>query len=170
MSTPNESQLQETRVFKPSKEFSRKARVKSLAQYRQLWEESVKRPDKFWAREAAELLWNKKWTKVLDWKVPFAKWFVGGELNVSHNCLDRHVQAGDGDRVAYHWEGEPGDTRTITYAQLQTEVCRTANALLSLGLKAGDRVVYSKYAGTEVKLDNEEFVILKQNDILAIVK
>src|SRR5688572_19770071 len=91
MSNNTESQLQENRVFKPSKEFSKKARIQNLAQYRKLWEESVHQPEKFWAREAAELLWNKKWTKVLDWKCPNAKWFVDGKLNVSENCLDRHL-------------------------------------------------------------------------------
>ena len=78
---------------------------------------------------------------MLDWDdAPFAKWFVGGQLNVAYNCVDRHVEAGHGDQVAFHWEGEPGDTRTITYADLQREVCKTANALASLGVQAGDRV------------------------------
>ncbi|GLW51315.1 acetyl-coenzyme A synthetase [Streptomyces sp. NBRC 14336] len=95
----------------------------------------------FWARQAGELDWDTEWSEVLDWSdAPFARWFTGGKLNVAYNCVDRHVAAGHGDQVAFHWEGEPGDTRTITYAELRREVCRTANALLSLGLRAGDRV------------------------------
>ncbi|HEY6071766.1 MAG TPA: acetyl-coenzyme A synthetase N-terminal domain-containing protein, partial [Chthoniobacterales bacterium] len=82
-----ESLLKEKRVFKPSKNFSEKARVKSLQQYRRMYQESIKRPDKFWAREASELLWQKRWRKVLEWKAPFAKWFIGGKLNLSENCL-----------------------------------------------------------------------------------
>ncbi|BCL23544.1 acetate--CoA ligase [Streptomyces tuirus] len=95
----------------------------------------------FWAEQAAQLDWDTEWTEVLDWTdAPYARWFTGGKLNVAYNCVDRHVAAGHGDQVAFHWEGEPGDTRTITYAELRREVCRTANALLSLGLRAGDRV------------------------------
>ncbi|MEV7129373.1 acetate--CoA ligase [Streptomyces sp. NPDC093260] len=95
----------------------------------------------FWARQATRLHWGTEWTRVLDWSdAPFARWFVGGRLNVAYNCVDRHVEAGHGDQVAFHWEGEPGDTRTITYADLRREVCRAANALLSLGLRTGDRV------------------------------
>ena len=92
----------------------------------------------FWARQARELVtWFDDFDTVLDWQLPFAKWFVGGTLNVSYNCLDRHVEAGRGDKVAYHWEGEPGDTRTITYAELLDEVCRFANVLKGLGCRAG---------------------------------
>jgi acetyl-CoA synthetase len=96
----------------------------------------------FWDRQARELIaWDQAWTEVLDWsRKPFAKWFVGGRLNASVNCVDRHVSAGHGDRVAIHFEGEPGDTRTVTYAELHAEVCRAANALTSLGIGAGDRV------------------------------
>ncbi|KQS68697.1 acetate--CoA ligase [Modestobacter sp. Leaf380] len=95
----------------------------------------------FWADAAQRLEWSKPWGEVLDWTdPPFAKWFVGGELNVAANCVDRHVTAGNGDKVAYHWVGEPGDTRTITYAQLKDEVCKAANALTALGVQAGDRV------------------------------
>ncbi|MFF8846468.1 acetate--CoA ligase [Streptomyces sp. NPDC015127] len=95
----------------------------------------------FWAQQAGRLDWETGWDEVLDWSdAPFARWFTGGKLNVAHNCVDRHVEAGHGDQVAFHWEGEPGDTRTITYADLRREVCKTANALLSLGLTAGDRV------------------------------
>jgi len=95
----------------------------------------------FWAEQAQRLTWAQPWTQVLDWSgAPFAKWFVGGKLNVAYNCVDRHVEAGFGSQVAYHWEGEPGDTRSITYAELQDEVCRAANALIALGVNAGDRV------------------------------
>ncbi|MCX5055144.1 MULTISPECIES: acetate--CoA ligase [unclassified Streptomyces] len=95
----------------------------------------------FWAAAAARLDWAQPWKQVLDWSgAPFARWFVGGRLNAAYNCLDRHVAAGLGDRVAFHWEGEPGDTRTLTYAELTQEVCRAANALESLGVHAGDRV------------------------------
>src|SRR6059058_2963136 len=95
----------------------------------------------FWATQARRLHWDKEWDRVLDWdNPPFAKWFVGGTLNVAYNCVDRHVEAGHGDQVAYHWEGEPGDTRTLTYAQLKDEVCRAANALAALGVQTGDRV------------------------------
>src|SRR2546423_5851026 len=86
-----ESHLIEKRVFKPSKDFAKKARIKSLEQYRRMYRESIKRPDKFWAREAGELLWRKRWRRVLEWKPPFAKWFVGGKLNPSRNCLYRHL-------------------------------------------------------------------------------
>jgi acetyl-CoA synthetase len=95
----------------------------------------------FWETQARRLTWSEEWDEVLDWtNPPFAQWFVGGKLNVAYNCLDRHVEAGHGDQVAYHWEGEPGDTRTLTYAQLTEDVCRAANALLELGIQAGDRV------------------------------
>ncbi|WP_448611303.1 acetate--CoA ligase [Geodermatophilus sp. URMC 60] len=95
----------------------------------------------FWAEQAERLSWAQKWDEVLDWSnPPFAKWFVGGKLNVAYNCVDRHVEAGHGEQVAYHWEGEPGDTRSITYAQLKDEVSKAANALLELGIQAGDRV------------------------------
>src|SRR5205085_5836045 len=95
----------------------------------------------FWAEQARRLTWEREWDEVLDWSnAPFAKWFVGGRLNVAYNCVDRHVEDGHGDQVAYHWEGEPGDTRTLTYAQLKDAVCRAANALVELGVRTGDRV------------------------------
>ncbi|TFV79085.1 acetate--CoA ligase [Blastococcus sp. CT_GayMR20] len=95
----------------------------------------------FWAEQARRLTWTQEWDEVLDWSnPPFAKWFVGGKLNVAYNCVDRHVEDGHGDQVAYFWEGEPGDTRRITYAELKDEVCKAANALLELGVRAGDRV------------------------------
>src|ERR1700744_2745747 len=95
----------------------------------------------FWAKQAKRLAWATPFTEVLDWaNAPFAKWFADGKLNVAYNCVDRHVEAGLGDRVAIHWEGEPGDGRSLTYSDLQVEVCKAANALTSLGLVAGDRV------------------------------
>jgi acetyl-CoA synthetase len=136
-----ESHLVEKRVFKPSKEFSKKARIGSLAEYKSLWEESVKRPDKFWAREASELVWQQKWTKVLEWKEPFAKWFVGGKLNVSENCLDRHLGTPRQNKAAILWEGEPGEKRALTYQQLHREVCKFANVLKAHHVKKGERVI-----------------------------
>ena len=94
----------------------------------------------FWEEQARRLHWHEPWSTALEWESPFAKWFVGGRLNVAYNCLDRHVLAGNGGKVAFHWEGEPGDTRTLTYDDLLREVCKAANALTSLGVEAGDRV------------------------------
>ena len=127
----------EERTFPPSAEFAAAALVSDDSLYR----EADADYEAFWARQARELLtWSRDFDTILEWKLPDAKWFLGGELNVSANCLDRHVAAGIGDRVAYHWEGEPGDTRTITYADLLGEVQQFANALKSLGLERGDRV------------------------------
>lgn len=113
----------------------------ALTSDRSLYEEAEADYEAFWARQARELLtWRKDFTSVLEWDLPFAKWFSDGQLNVSENCLDRHVEAGLGDKVAYYWEGEPGDTRTLTYADLLTEVKKFANVLLDLGLEKGDRV------------------------------
>ncbi len=136
-----ESHQHENRVFPPSKEFSKQAHVGSMAAYKKLWKESIEKPDKFWAREASELTWQKKWDKVLDWKPPFAKWFVGGKLNVSENCLDRHLDGPRRNKAAIIWEGEPGDKRTLTYAQLHREVCKFANVLKANGVKRKDRVI-----------------------------
>lgn len=141
MSQNIESHLIEKRVFKPAKEFAKKARVSSLKQYKEMWEESVQKPDKFWGREAAELTWQQKWTKVLDWKLPNAKWFVGGKLNVSENCLDRHLGTARANKAAIIWEGEPGEKRTLTYQQLHREVAKFANVLKRNGVKKGDRVI-----------------------------
>src|SRR4051795_6059522 len=106
-----------------------------------VYEEASRDRLAFWAQAAERLTWAQRWDEVLDWSnPPFAKWFVGGRLNVAYNCVDRHVEAGHGEQVAYHWVGEPGDTRTITYAQLKDEVCKAANALVELGVQAGDRV------------------------------
>ena len=142
MSSKNiESHLVEKRVFKPSKQFSKKARIGSMSAYKKLWEESIKRPDKFWAREAAELCWQEPWKKVLEWKAPFAKWFIKGKLNVSENCLDRHLGTARQNKAALLWEGELGEKRTLTYQQLHREVCRFANVLKEHSVKKGDRVI-----------------------------
>ncbi len=126
----------EERTFPPPDGFRRGALVSDDSLHRaadQDWQG-------FWEDQARQLDWIEPWSKTLEWDLPFAKWFVGGKLNVSANCLDRHVEAGRGDRVAYHWEGEPGDTRTITYAELLDEVARFANVLKGLGVSRGDRV------------------------------
>jgi acetyl-CoA synthetase len=136
-----ESHLIEERVFKPPKEFAKNARIKSLAQYRKMYRESIRSPDRFWAREAKELTWHKSWKKVLDWKAPFAKWFVGGQLNLSENCLDRHLAGPRRNKAAIIWEGEPGEKRTLTYQQLHREVCRFANVLRRNKIRKGDRVI-----------------------------
>ncbi len=141
MSNAIESHLVEKRVFKPSRDFSKKARIQSMEQYRKMWKESVTKPEKFFAREASELLWQKKWTKVLQWKCPDAKWFIGGKLNVSENCLDRHLSGPRKTKAAIIWEGEPGEKRVLTYQQLHREVCRFANVLKRNGTKKGDRVL-----------------------------
>src|SRR5688572_24086166 len=127
----------EDRTFPPPDWFTKDALVTD----RSLHDEAEADYEAFWAKQARELLtWQQDFDTVLEWDLPFAKWFIGGKLNVSENCLDRHVAAGRGDKVAFHWEGEPGDTRTITYAQLLDEVQRFANVLKSLGVKKGDRV------------------------------
>ena len=127
----------EERTFPPSPEFKAAALTSDDSLYR----EADADYEAFWARQARELLtWNSDFDTTLEWELPFAKWFIGGTLNVSENCLDRHVANGIGDRVAYHWEGEPGDTRTITYANLLEEVKKFANVLKGLGLEKGDRI------------------------------
>ena len=132
-----EDYLHENRLFPPSPEFKANALTSDDSLYR----EADADYEAFWARQARELLtWNSDFTSTLEWELPFAKWFVGGTLNVSENCLDRHIANGIGDRVAYYWEGEPGDKRTITYADLLEEVKKFANVLKGLGLKRGDRV------------------------------
>lgn len=134
------SVLKEDRVFAPSAAFSQQAHIKSMAEYEQLYHEAETDPDGYWARIASELDWFKPWDKVLEWNYPFAKWFVGGEINISYNCLDRHLNTWRKNKAALIWEGEPGDSRTLTYQQLHREVCRCANALKKLGIQKGDRV------------------------------
>src|SRR5256885_4732147 len=136
-----ESHLKEKRVFKPAKDFAQKARIKNLAQYRRMYRESIRQPDKFWSREANELSWQKRWRKVLEWKAPFAKWFIGGQLNLSENCLDRHLATHRRNKAAIIWEGEPGEQRTLTYQQLHRDVCRFANVLKRNKIKKGDRII-----------------------------
>jgi len=131
-----EALFAENRTFPPPPDFVAAANYADLA----IYERANADPEAFWAEEAESLSWIRKWDQVLDWDPPFAKWFIGGKLNVAYNCLDRHVEAGRGDRVAFHWEGEPGDTKSITYSELLTSVCRTANALKELGVQKGDRV------------------------------
>ncbi len=136
-----ESILQEKRLFHPSPEFSQKARIKSLDEYRQLYEKAKADPQTFWAELAEkELHWFQRWDIVLDWQPPFAKWFVNGKINISYNCLDRHLTTWRRNKAALIWEGEPGDSRTLTYAQLHREVCQFANVLKQLGVQKGDRV------------------------------
>ena len=136
-----ESGLQEKRVFYPSAEFSSQAQVKSLDEYQQLYDRAQADPQTFWAELAEqELHWFQPWHTVLDWQPPFAQWFVGGQTNVSYNCLDRHLTTWRRNKAALIWEGEPGDSRTLTYAQLHREVCQFANALKQLGVGKGDVV------------------------------
>lgn len=141
MSENIETHLHEKRIFKPSKDFSKQARISSMAEYKRLHQESIEKPSTFWAREAKELAWQKKWSKVLAWKAPFAEWFVGGKLNVSESCLDQHLTTHRRNKAAIIWEGEPGETRTLTYLQLHREVCLFANVLLNQGIKSKDRVI-----------------------------
>ena len=125
----------ENRTFPPTKEFASQANAKQ-----EIYERADKDYLAFWEEQAGNLYWHKKWDQVLDWQSPFAKWFIGGKLNASYNALDRHVLEGRGDRIAFLFEGEPGDSKQITYSQLLTEVKKCANALTSLGIKSGDRV------------------------------
>src|SRR3981081_4127156 len=142
MSTNIESHLIENRLFKPPKTFSKTAYISSFSEYEELYRRSIKNPEKFWAQQASELLvWRKKWKTVLEWKAPFAKWFVGGKLNVSENCLDRHLSGPRRNKAAIIWDGEPGERRTLTYQQLHREVCKFANVLKRNRVQKGDRVV-----------------------------
>jgi acetyl-CoA synthetase len=127
--------LDEQREYAPPEGFRDRARVRDEA----IYAEASRDPEAFWAKEAESLAWRRRWDRVLEWKLPFAKWFVGGRLNLSENCLDRHL-ATRRDKPAIVWEGEPGDERTLTYGELHAEVCRFANALAALGVRRGDRV------------------------------
>ncbi len=127
----------ELRKFPPSPNFVANAHVSDESMY----DEATADHEKFWDRQARELVdWNEPWTQVCEWDLPYSEWFVGGKLNVSYNCLDRHVLAGKGSKVAFFWEGEPGDTRVVTYSELLEEVQKFANVLKSLGVEKGDRV------------------------------
>jgi acetyl-CoA synthetase len=126
----------ESRIYEPAKDFATNANAQKL-----MYDEAKADRLKFWEKQANRLTWGTPWTKTLDWSnAPFAKWFIDGKLNVSYNCVDRHVEQGHGNQVAIYFEGEPGDTRSITYKELQDEVCKTTNALLELGIGYGDRV------------------------------
>src|SRR5687767_3412624 len=128
--------LRETRVFPPSNQWRNTARVTDPDVY----DQANRDPEAFWSRFASELEWTTPWNQVVDWRPPHARWFVGGQLNVSVNCLDRHVRTAHRNKAALIWEGEPGDKRTLTYFDLHREVCQFANVLKSLGVKRGDRV------------------------------
>ncbi len=131
-----EALLQEGRTFPPPGEFRKDALDTDATVY----DDAERDWQGFWAKQALELDWAKEWDTILEWDLPFAQWFVGGKLNVAYNCLDRHVDAGHGDQVAFYWEGEPGDTRIVSYRDLLDETCRVANALRSFGVGKGDRV------------------------------
>src|SRR5581483_6388298 len=130
--------MRESRLFPPSKEFAARARIGSQPAYEALWKEAAADLEAFWGKLAGELHWFEPFSKVLEWNEPFAKWFVGGQTNVSYNCLDAHLKTGRRDKKAIIWEGEPGEQRTLSYAELHAEVCKFANGLRSLGLKQGD--------------------------------
>ena len=140
MSQSIDSILKETRVFQPPPEFSQNAHIKSLEQYEQLYREAEEDPEKFWGEIAGQLHWFRKWDRVLEWEAPWAKWFVGGQINLSYNCLDRHVATWRRNKAAIIWESEPGEVRTLTYQQLLIEVSKFANVLKSLGISKGDTV------------------------------
>src|SRR5262245_60735814 len=137
------SLLKEKRRFAPAKAFAKAANwsARQVAEYRRL---GAKSPEKFWARMAREHVdWFAPWKRVLEWKPPYARWFLGGKLNVAYNCIDRHLEGENAwrrNKAAIIWEGEPGDTRVLTYGELHREVCRFANALRRLGVAKGDRV------------------------------
>ncbi|MGD0547489.1 MAG: acetate--CoA ligase [Terracidiphilus sp.] len=135
-----DSTLRETRVFPPPAEFSAKAQIRSIEEYEALYRLSIANPEGFWADAAEHLHWFRRWDKVLEWDLPWAKWFVGGKLNLSYNCVDRHALGKHGAKTALIWEGEPGEIRRLTYAELHAEVQRFANALKGLGIVKGDRV------------------------------
>ncbi|MEA2734864.1 MAG: acetyl-CoA synthetase [Humisphaera sp.] len=140
-----ESTMQEHRLFPAPPEFSAKARIKSMDEYKRMYRESIDNPETFWGKQAEQLHWFKRWDKVLEWNVPDAKWFVGGKINIAYNCLDAQIEKGRGDKTAILWEGEPlasgqPEIRKISFKQLKDDVGRFANGLKKLGVKKGDRV------------------------------
>src|SRR5262245_19936390 len=134
------SVLKETRKFPPPADFAARAHVKSLAEYERLWQRAADDPEGFWAEQAESLHWFERWSQVLIWNEPHAQWFAGGKLNASYNCLDRHLTGPRKNKAAIIWEGEPGDSRVLRYADLHREVCKFANVLKGQGIKACDRV------------------------------
>ncbi len=145
MSTEQQGQVKtvllENRLFPPNADFTSKAQISSMQQYEALYRDSIENNEAFWEKEGRQYLsWMTPFHKVLNWQEPFAEWFVGGKTNASYNCLDAHIEAGRGDRVAFFWEGEPGDTRVLTYRDMHREVCRFANGLKKLGVGQGDVV------------------------------
>ncbi len=140
MSERIESVLQEDRRFSPPEGFRAEAHLSSLEEYRRLYRQSLDEPELFWGSVAEELHWFKPWDRITEWHEPFVKWFVGGETNLAYNCLDRQIELGRGNKVAFFWEGEPGDSRVLTFQQLHREVSRFANALKDKGVGKGDRV------------------------------
>ncbi len=141
MSQNIESHLAENRVFAPSAEFSGRARIGSMEAYQAHYQKSIEDPEGFWGEQAEqELVWQRKWDQVLDWQPPFAKWFVGGQINITENCLDRHLKT-RGNKPAIIWEGEPGDVRTLTYNDLHREVCKFSSVLTNYGIQKGERVL-----------------------------
>lgn len=142
MSDTVDSLLNQGHVFKPTPEFTAQAHINSEEQYQAMYQKSINQPEEFWGEVAETFTWFKKWDKVLDWSdKPFAKWFVNGKTNISYNCLDRQIAEGKGDKIAFHWIGEPVDDKVdLTYSQLHEEVCKFANVLKSRGVGKGDRV------------------------------
>ncbi len=134
------SLLREERVFHPPADFAARAHLRHMEDYDRMYQRSVDAPEEFWAEVAGELQWFEPWQQVLEWKLPWARWFVGGKTNISQNCLDRHLHGARRHKAALIWEGEPGEVRTLTYAQLHREVCRFANVMKKLGVVPGDRV------------------------------
>src|ERR1022692_2573632 len=135
-----QSVSRETRRFPPPRQFTARAQINDAAAYEKLYRRSIDDPEGFWGETAqAELLWSRPFTKVMSWNLPWARWFDGGELNISANCLDRHLET-RGDKIALDWEGEPGDSRKLTYRQLHAEVCKLSNVMKGLGIVAGDVV------------------------------
>jgi acetyl-CoA synthetase len=134
------SVLKEKRLFPPPAEFGTAVHVKNLAEYKHLWQQAHDNPEAFWAEQARSLDWFRPWDQVLVWNEPHAQWFVGGKLNASYNCLDRHLTDGRKNKAALIWEGEPGDSRVLRYQDLHREVCQFANVLKGLGIRPGDRV------------------------------
>ena len=155
-----EAQLEELLgrdTFSPPQGFAEQAVVSDPSVH----EEAERDPEGFWAREAERLHWDSRWDQVLDWSdPPFAKWFAGGKLNVAYNCVDRHVEAGNGDRVAFHWHGEEGEERDVTYADLHRDVQRFANALKDHGIERGaERTYHELYVRSETGLGAEKALV-----------